>query len=68
MLTADEKTIECCGRGRIHLGIKGAEPVYVEALCTLVLELILGIDAIRAAGGVTITSAGVVGFAGVKDT
>lgn len=68
MLTADGKTLECCRRGQIQLGINGTEPVYVETLVMdtrmLGFNLIFGIDAIRAVGDVIITSAGVVSFAG----
>lgn len=50
------------------LGIDGTEPVNVGALVVnrrlLGLDFILGIDSIRASGGVTIRPAGVVSFAG----
>ena len=70
VLAVDGKTLKCCRQSYNQLGINGIEPVHVEALVVdrLGFNLILKNDAIRMAGGVTITSAGVVGFAGKKAT
>lgn len=67
VLTADEKTLKYCKQRQVKLGIDGVEPVNIEALVMdrqlLLFDLILGINAIRAVGGATITPAGVVSFA-----
>ena len=62
MLTADRKTLKCCGQSRIQFGINDTKPVHVEALVIdwqlLGFNLILRNNTIRMAGGVTTTSAG----------
>ena len=66
MLTADGRTLKCCGYGRIKLDIGIGEPVHVDVLIVegqlLGFDLLLGIDAIRKLRGVHINRSGEVRF------
>ena len=62
VLTADRRTLNCCGYGKIKLGFEQARPVIVEVLVVdglmLGFDLLLEIDAIKVLNGVHLTESG----------
>ena len=69
MLTANRKTLKCCGHSKIKLNIGHAQPKHIEALIVLSPQLgfdLFEINAIRDLGRVHIAGSGEVHFPGVN--
>lgn len=66
VLTVDRKTLRCCGVGRVQLSVNGVDLVTVKLLVIegklLDFNLLLGMDNIKALGGVHINWTGEVCF------
>ena len=69
VLTADRRTLNCRGYGKIKVEVGHVPAVDIEALVVdkqlLGFDLLLGIDAIKEHGGVYLTESGEVRFGGL---
>jgi len=66
VLTVGGSTLKCCGVGTVRLGVGNRPSINVEVLIVdgelLGLDLLLGLDAIKQLGGMSMTSTGEVTF------
>ena len=70
VLTADGRTLNCRGYGKIKVEVDRVPAVEIEALVVdkqlLDFDLLLGIDAIKLLGGVYLTESGETRFGGLN--